>query len=138
MKRPTIVTLCGSTRFKDVFLKAQCDETVAGKIVLTVGFFLHSDPDAVGRLSEEESEALKPKLDALHFQKIRMSDEILVLNVNQYIGESTGREIAYAYWLGKDIRWYEHSLCENCVASFQWDHWKDQSSYLELIRKVNS
>jgi len=138
VERPTIVTLCGSTKFKDVFLRAQCDETIAGKIVLTVGFFLHSDPDALGPLSEEELNSLKSKLDALHFQKIRMSDEILVLNVNGYVGESTGREIAYAYWLGKDIRWYEHSLSENCFGAFQWDYWRNQPSYLELIRKVNS
>ena len=43
---PTIVCLCGSTRFYDTFQQANFDETMAGKIVLSVGFYPHSTEQA--------------------------------------------------------------------------------------------
>ena len=49
----------------------------------------------------------KKKLDELHKAKIRLCDEIYVLNVGDYIGETTAAEIEYAFSLGKRIRWLE-------------------------------
>ena len=103
--KPTIVTLCGSTRFNDAFAEAQLNETLAGKIVLTVGCFTHADSEIFISLSDGQFAETKRQLDALHMRKIEISDEILVLNVDNYVGESTSREIAYAYQLGKKIRW---------------------------------
>jgi hypothetical protein len=104
--RPTIVCLCGSTRFIDAFHRANLEETLAGRIVLTVGGSL-SDEDAFGHLSDSEREAIKARLDDLHKRKIDLADEVLVLNVGGYYGNSTRSEIEYARKHGKPIRWLE-------------------------------
>lgn len=101
-ERPVLVTLCGSTRFKEAFIEANYRETMAGRIVLTVGWFSHADGHIYTPTAEE-----KKALDQLHFRKIEASDEILVLNVQGYIGESTRNEIAHALALGKRIRYLE-------------------------------
>lgn len=106
-KRPTVVVLCGSTRFYEAFQQANYDETMAGNIVLSVGFYPHSKAihghgEGVGHDSAE-----KVKLDELHLRKIDLADEVLILNVNGYVGESTRREIDYAISQGKTLRWLE-------------------------------
>lgn len=105
MQRPPIVTLCGSTRFKEAFHQARIDETLAGKIVLTIGCDMRTDHDLFGSLGPEELRLTKARLDVLHFAKIDLCDEILVLNCEGYIGESTEREIVYAEMRGKRIRY---------------------------------
>jgi len=96
---PEIVCLCGSTRFMDDFYAANMRETLAGKIVLTVGMSPSGDcrPD----------EDTKVKLDALHFRKIELADSVLVLNVGGYIGQSTRNEIEHAVRMGKPVRYLE-------------------------------
>lgn len=89
VRRPGFVCLCGSTKFKDAFLKAQKEFTLKGLMVLSVGFFGHAD-------GWEDTEHMKPMLDSLHLRKIDQADLVFVLNVGGYIGESTTREIAYA------------------------------------------
>jgi hypothetical protein len=97
---PRIVCLCGSTRFADAYLAAQRDETLAGRIVLSVGLLGHREGlDMAG--------SVKAALDKLHLRKIDLADEILVLNVGGYVGESTAREIIYARANGKPVRWLE-------------------------------
>ena len=98
--KPIIVTLCGSTKFKQAFIDANRRETMAGKIVLSVSLFGHADKI---NLTEEE----KTFLDELHKRKIDISSEILVLNVGGYIGESTQSEIKYAHLKGKSINYWE-------------------------------
>jgi len=85
-----VVTLCGSTKFKEQFIKAQHDLTLAGWIVLSVGLFGHLDEPSVFEPS------IKTMLDAQHKQKIDMSDAIYVIDVDGYIGDSTRSEIEYA------------------------------------------
>ncbi len=102
---PTIVCLCGSTRFGEAFRQANLDETLAGKIVLSIGCDMKSDDEIFKNMSKEEFQNIKQKLDELHFRKIELADEVLILNVDGYIGESTGRELAYAYKLGKFVRY---------------------------------
>lgn len=98
--KPIVVCLCGSTRFKEAFITAMKEETLAGKIVLSVGLFGHlEDIDMNG--------PIKKTLDELHLRKIDISDEVLILNVNGYIGESTSSEIKYAASLGKVLRYLE-------------------------------
>jgi len=99
--RPTIVCLCGSTRFSEAFRKANLEETLAGKIVLTIGCDFKSD-DALGLPPE-----MKEKLDELHLKKIDMAHEVLILNVDGYIGESTTRELVHALRQGKKVRFLE-------------------------------
>lgn len=103
---PKIVCLCGSTRFYEYFQRANYEETMAGRIVLSVGFYPHAQQQAHGEHLGCTPEQ-KIGLDALHFRKIELADEILVLNVGGYVGESTRNEINYARALGKPIRWLE-------------------------------
>jgi hypothetical protein len=105
--RPVIVCLCGSTRFGAAFREANLRETLAGRIVLSIGCDMRSDADLFGALSAVGMERIKADLDTLHLRKIDLADEILVLNVGGYVGESTGREIAYARQHGKRVRWLE-------------------------------
>ena len=100
-QRPVMVCLCGSTRFMRAFQEANLRETLAGRIVLTVGCDTKSD--AMLGLGPE----VKAMLDDLHKWKIWLADEILVLNVGGYIGSSTASEIAYARALGKQVRYLE-------------------------------
>lgn len=88
-RKPQIITLCGSTRFKDLFLEAARDLTLQGWIVLMPGVFGHAD-------NFEWTEEQKKNLDELHLEKIRMSNAVFLLNKGGYIGESTRREIEYA------------------------------------------
>ena len=107
MERPRIVCLCGSTRFKDAFVYANLRETLAGKIVLSIGCDTRTDLDLFAHLDARERAAIKARLDELHLRKIDLADEVLVLNVDGYVGESTGRELEYARQHGKAIRYLE-------------------------------
>src|ERR1035437_2586996 len=101
MRRPIVVCLCGSGRFKDAFEEAEFQGTLAGKIVLTIGCNTHD----VARSPELVKH--KAMLDELHLRNIDLADEVLVLNVGGYVGESTSREIAYAVAAKKTVRWLE-------------------------------
>ena len=96
-----VITLCGSTRFKDAFLEAQKRLTLVGNIVISVGLFGHSGDDEVW------TEGTKEMLDDMHKRKIDMADGIYVINVSGYIGESTRSEIEYARSQGKTIEYLE-------------------------------
>jgi hypothetical protein len=93
--RPEIVVLCGSTRFYDTWRQVNYDLTMAGVIVLSVGFYPHSADEAHGE-GVGASPHEKLALDELHLRKIDLADQVVVLNVGGYIGESTAREIRYA------------------------------------------
>jgi hypothetical protein len=105
-EKPTVVCLCGSTRFYKEFMEQNYLETMAGKIVLSVGFFSHSSTDAHGETLGITPEQ-KIALDELHKRKIDLADEVLVININGYIGKSTRSEIDYAIEHGKTIRYLE-------------------------------
>lgn len=134
--KPKIVCLCGSTRFYQQFAEQNYLETMAGNIVLSVGFDPHSSVEVHGEeigITPEQ----KLSLDELHKRKIDLADEILVINVGGYIGESTRSEIEYAIANHKPVRYLEevnfvstpeyteflHSLAnhleENCPEYFQ-------------------
>lgn len=105
LQRPEIVCLCGSTRFYDHFQQANYDHTMAGRIVLSVGFYPHSKAthghgEGVGHDSSE-----KVALDELHKRKIDLADWVYVLNAGGYIGSSTRSEIDYAIDHGKPVRY---------------------------------
>jgi hypothetical protein len=106
MDKPTVVCLCGSTRFHKEFVEANYHETMAGRIVLSVGFFPHSAKEIHGEdigITPEQKEML----DELHKRKIDLADEVLVINVGGYIGESTRSEIEYAQETDKPVRHLE-------------------------------
>jgi len=101
MNRPKIICLCGSTRFYEAFRKANLEETLAERIVLSIGCDFKSD-DNLGLTSLD-----KARMDELHKHKIDLADEVLILNVGGYIGESTRSELEYARKRGKRIRFLE-------------------------------
>lgn len=97
-----VITLCGSTKFKDEFIKVQKDLTLRGNIVISVGLFGHS-----GDVITDEQKIM---LDDMHKRKIDMADEIFVIDVDGYIGESTKSEIEYAKSTGKPIKYYSEEI----------------------------
>lgn len=105
-----VITLCGSTRFKDEFLEAQKRLTLEGNIVISVGLFGHSGDNEVWENMEEGTlTRMKEMLDDMHKRKIDMADEIYVINVGGYIGTSTKSEIEYAEATGKAVRYLEET-----------------------------
>ncbi len=111
--RPTVVCLCGSTRFPEAFALANADLSMRGVLVISLGLYGHADePRGAKFLTSDGNESTPEKqaLDTLHFRKIDLADEILVVNVGDYIGGSTRREIDYARERGKSVRFmFEHS-----------------------------
>ena len=104
----SVITLCGSTRFNDEFMMAQKRLTLEGNIVISVGLFGHSgDEEVWDGMDEGTLSKTKEMLDDMHKRKIDMADEIFVINVDGYIGESTRSEIEYAKAHGKKIRYLE-------------------------------
>lgn len=97
-----VVTLCGSTRFKEAFERENRRLTLEGCIVLAPGVFVHEDGAAP--VSDDQ----KRMLDNMHLRKIDLSDEIFVINVGGYIGESTAREVEYARKHGRAIKYLEN------------------------------
>ncbi|MDY6417603.1 MAG: hypothetical protein SPK76_00425 [Bacteroidales bacterium] len=97
-----VITLCGSTRFKEQYLEAQKRLTLEGNIIISVGLFGHSGDD------ETWEPGIKEMLDNMHKRKIDMADAIYVINVGGYIGESTRSEIEYAKSHGKEVIYLEN------------------------------
>ena len=106
-----VITLCGSTRFKDEYLETQKRLTLEGNIVISVGLFGHSgDNEVWENMDEGTLTKTKEMLDDMHRRKIDMADEIYVINVGGYIGSSTRSEIEYAQTTGKTVRYLEDTL----------------------------
>ena len=95
-----VITLCGSTKFKDDFIREQERLTLEGNIVISVGMFSGSEEKVL-------SSETKAMLDDIHKRKIDMADEIFVINKNGYIGTSTRAEIEYATKMGKKVNYME-------------------------------
>ena len=103
-----VITLCGSTRFRDAFMEAQKRLTLEGNIVISVGLFGHAgDSEVWEGMAEDTMTKTKEMLDDMHKRKIDMADEIFVINVGGYIGSSTRSEIEYAAATGKAVRYLE-------------------------------
>lgn len=105
--KPVVVCLCGSTRFGEAFRAANLEETLAGRIVLSIGCDMRSDAEIFADKTPEELNQIKASLDTLHLHKIDMADEVLILNVGGYVGDSTRRELLCAIKNGKKIRYLE-------------------------------
>lgn len=99
--RYKVITLCGSTRFKDEFIETQKRLSLQGNIVISVGLFGHSGDKEVWQ------DGVKEMLDDMHKRKIDMADSIYVINVGGYIGRSTRSEIEYAIAHGKTVEYLE-------------------------------
>lgn len=103
-----VITLCGSTRFKNEFMEVQKRLTLEGNIVISVGLYGHSgDAEVWENMDEGTLTKTKEMLDDMHKRKIDMADEIFVINVGGYIGDSTRSEIEYAEANGKKVNYLE-------------------------------
>ena len=108
MKKYPVITLCGSTRFKEEFERVQKELTLKAYIVISVGLFGHSGDDEVWEgMSEDTLTETKRMLDDMHKRKIDMAGAIYVVNPGGYLGQSTWSEVSYAYMLGKKIEFLE-------------------------------
>ncbi len=105
--RPPIVCLCGSTRFLDTFFEMGWKYTLEGWIVLSIGVSNIAD-DQGGHGAEAIGPDVADRLDELYLRKIDLADEIMILNVGGYIGESTLKELMYAQSIGKKIVFLEN------------------------------
>lgn len=94
-----VITLCGSTKFKNEFSNVNKWLTLQGNVVISIGLFGQVDNEPI---SPEEIILL----DDIHKAKIDLADEIFVINVDGYIGNSTKNEMEYADQKGKKIRFY--------------------------------
>ena len=96
-----VIVLCGSTRFKDEFINTNRTLTLGGKIVLSLAIFSKSEPNT--KLNQRDIQTLMK----VHEDKITLSDAILVINKNGYMGKGTIQEIDYAQKQGKPIYYLE-------------------------------
>lgn len=103
-RKHPVVTLCGSSKFRDDFRRVEKELCLKGNVVLSMNLFGHTD----------SPEAFKPEtksmLDDIHKQKISMSDFIYVINKGGYIGESTRNEIKFAKSLGIEVHYMEENI----------------------------
>ena len=107
---PIVRCLCGSTRFGAEFEKQNWLATLEGKIVLSIGVLKHGPVG--GHLVELIGPEVAAALDELHLRKIDLADEVFVLNVGGYIGDSTRAEIVYAEKMGKPVAYLEPVMKE--------------------------
>ena len=92
------ITLCGSLRFQKEMMMIAEKMSLDGNCVLTPVY------PALNNIEKSEEQLIK--LKEAHFKRIEFSDGILVVNINNYIGDSTKLEIEYAKKLGKQIMYY--------------------------------
>ena len=95
-----IITVCGSLKFKNEIINEALKLELEGNVVITPIFPIDDNKDS---FTEEEFAIL----GQMHKEKIKLSDAIFVVNVNNYIGSSTQSEIEYAKSLNKEIIYLE-------------------------------
>jgi len=96
------ICLCGSTRFKLAYREWNARLTLEeAAVVLSVAMWSHDT-------RMEPTNEQKCLLDIIHLSKIDDADEIFVLDVGGYTGVSTKREIGYAIFRGKRVRYLSH------------------------------
>ncbi len=105
---PRIVCICGSTRFA-AHMNTEAERlTLAGAIVVR--------PEVIAYSRERDQQFVEPEvkaaLDVLHLRKIDLADEVVIVTVDGYIGESTRREIEYAERIGKPVGVVEYGSAE--------------------------
>ena len=103
--RMKIITLCGSLKFQKEMMIIAEKMALKGNCILTPVYPIIEN-------CERTDEQLE-KLKKTHFKRIELSDAILVINKNNYIGDSTKLEIEYAKKLGKEIMYYTDLIKEN-------------------------
>lgn len=128
---PEVVCLCGSTKFKEEYREENARLTLAGKIVLSVGFFHHYDgmPDVEGvEDAMDEGAEWKRDVDNLHLRKIDLADRVHVINVAGYVGSSTTQEVRYAHRNGVPVTWLEPDRVPEDLRASAWAYDADDEA----------
>ena len=113
--RPSVVCLCGSTRFTDEMLIWQWELNKKGCIVLSWCALPSWYPRPTGDQNHVgDQENVKAAVDELHKRKIDLCDEVHVIDVGQYAGESTSSEITYAIYAGKQVAYVGDHVAALC------------------------
>jgi hypothetical protein len=107
LKKPKIICYCGSLRFIEKYKEVEYQSVLDGDIALLPCCMFVDIQREYGADSD-----YKRKADELHLHKIYICDEVVVLNIGGYIGESTAREIKFASSIGKPIRFVEPQTLE--------------------------
>lgn len=124
MNRPKIVVICGSSKFTDIMAVVEWI-IERDELAITMGLNLlpqwypDCPPDHLA-----EAEGCADEMDELHLRKIDLADEIFVVDWDDYIGESTSKEIKYAEKHGKQIRFFScdivgQQVCELITKSVE-------------------
>lgn len=108
--RPKIVVLCGSTKFRAEYSRADQMLTLAGEIVLSCGVWGRVQTSHTS--SRLTTEVEKSTVDELHKRKIDLADYVMVIDPGGYIGDSTRSEIEYATAAGKPIGYWSRGDLE--------------------------
>ncbi|MFK4566703.1 hypothetical protein [Enterococcus sp. UD-01] len=104
-----VITLCGSAKFMKEFKEVEANLSLKGIAVLSPIFFEQSK---TSKITKEVAQLL----GNMHFRKIELADEIFVMDVGGYIGESTRKEIAFAKSNNKNIRYYSAFISDStCI-----------------------
>lgn len=121
-KHPTIVCLCGSTRFHEAFFAAGWELTLMGQIVLSIGVCKHAEFHGAEAIGQHVAD----QLDELHLRKIDLADWVLVLNIAGYYGTSTTKEIEYARRIGKPVVMLtSFDVPDGIPGEAEWETWDE-------------
>ena len=117
-----VITLCGSTRFRDAFLAEQKRLTLEGNIVISVGLFGHSGDNEVWEgMSEDTLTRTKEMLDDMHKRKIDMADEIFVSMLAGISGPVRGQRLRMLRrWGRRSDIWNRREKCRSIMQAFNW------------------
>ncbi len=124
LENMNVITLCGSTKYKNDFLMVNKWLTLQGNVVISVAMFGHVDKEP---LYSDEKEIL----DEIHKRKIDLANEIFVVDIDGYIGSSTQGEIEYAKSKGKDVRYLSTETTE-------FEKWKKEFYNRQILEDWNN
>lgn len=111
MYKPNVITLIGSTKFKDEFIKLNRLFTSQGCVVIHTPYFSHAE-------GEELSPELVKTLYDVGKKRISISSSVVVINKNGYIGESTRCELLYAKAIGVPVTYaYQNQATLNIAVN---------------------
>lgn len=108
-EKTKVVVICGSSKFvEEMAVCAWLIERDENAIVMGLHLlpFWYTTEPISDHLAEHEG--VSDRMDELHLRKIDLADEVYIVNVDDYIGDSTRAELKYAEEKGKLIRWYTH------------------------------
>jgi len=132
-KAGKVITLCGSSKFKEDFDRVNEELTMKGNVVFSLGVFGHAK-------GIEHSKETVEQLKKIHFKKIDLSDKIYVVNKDGYIGESTRIEINYAETNGKEVEYMEFSdnltMLNIYPANGFWSGWRTSCRRCDLYEET--